>query len=56
MLFRSPGVTLPAGAIVGSGVTAQPGTIANGQSASWCSSAYPIKDRDFYSFTVSYSF
>lgn len=26
------------------------------QSASWCSSANPLKDRDFYSFTVSYSF
>lgn len=26
------------------------------QSASWCSSAFPLKDRDFYSLTVSYSF
>ena len=26
------------------------------QSASWCSSANPLKDRDFYSVTVSYSF
>jgi hypothetical protein len=27
-----------------------------GQPASWCSSANPLKDRDFYSVTVSYSF
>jgi hypothetical protein len=26
------------------------------QSASWCTSANPLKDRDFYSFTISYSF
>jgi len=26
------------------------------QPASWCSSANPLKDRDFYSLTVSYSF
>lgn len=26
------------------------------QSASWCSSANPLKDRDFYSLSVSYSF
>ena len=50
-----PGVTLPAGTIVPSGITS-PGSIPNGQSASWCSGAYPLKDRDFYSFTVSYSF
>jgi hypothetical protein len=33
-----------------------PGSSVPGQSASWCSSAYPLKDRDWYSFTVSYSF
>ena len=49
------GVALAAGTLVPAGVTA-PGTVSNGQSASWCSSAYPLKDRDFYSFTVSYSF
>jgi hypothetical protein len=27
-----------------------------GQSASWCSSANPLKDRDFYSVSISYSF
>src|SRR5258705_4207656 len=26
------------------------------QPASWCSSANPLKDRDFYSISVSYSF
>jgi len=26
------------------------------QPASWCTSANPLKDRDFYSFTISYSF
>jgi hypothetical protein len=26
------------------------------QPASFCSSANPLKDRDFYSFSVSYSF
>ncbi len=30
--------------------------ITPGQSASWCSSAYPLRDRDFYSLSVSYSF
>jgi hypothetical protein len=30
--------------------------ITPGQPASWCSSANPIKDRDFYSLVVSYSF
>jgi hypothetical protein len=30
--------------------------IAPGQPASWCSSANPLKDRDFYSVVVSYSF
>ena len=30
--------------------------VTPGQSASWCSSANPLKDRDFYSFSVSYSF
>lgn len=34
-----------------------PGSVITpGQPASWCSSANPLKDRDFYSFTVSYSF
>jgi hypothetical protein len=34
-----------------------PGSVVTpGQSASWCSSANPLKDRDFYSFVVSYSF
>ena len=33
-----------------------PGSSVAGQPASWCSSAYPLKDRDFYSFTISYSF
>jgi hypothetical protein len=30
--------------------------VTPGQPASWCSSANSIKDRDFYSFSVSYSF
>jgi hypothetical protein len=30
--------------------------VTPGQPASWCSSANPLKDRDFYSFSVSYSF
>ncbi len=30
--------------------------VTPGQSASWCSSANPLKDRDFYSLSVSYSF
>jgi hypothetical protein len=30
--------------------------ITPGQPASWCSSANPLKDRDFYSVSVSYSF
>ena len=51
-----PGVNLAPGTVVPSGVTTQAGLIPNGQSASWCSSAYPLKDRDFYSLTVSYSF
>ena len=34
-----------------------PGTaLTLGQPASWCSSANPLKDRDFYSIVVSYSF
>jgi len=32
------------------------GSITPGQPASWCSSANPLKDRDFYSLSVSYSF
>jgi hypothetical protein len=36
---------------------AVPGTaLTPGQPASWCSSANPLKDRDFYSVVVSYSF
>ena len=40
------------------GTDANPPTspIPPGQSASWCSSSNPLKDRDFYSFAVSYSF
>ena len=30
--------------------------ITPGQSADWCSSANPLKDRDFYSLSISYSF
>lgn len=30
--------------------------VTPGQSATWCSSANPLKDRDFYSLVVSYSF
>jgi hypothetical protein len=38
-------------------VTTPPGTpITPTQSASWCSGANPLRDRDFYSLTVSYSF
>jgi hypothetical protein len=33
-----------------------PGPSVAGQPASWCSSANPLKDRDFYSFNISYSF
>ena len=37
--------------------TPPPGSaVTPGQSASWCSGANPLKDRDFYSFSVSYSF
>jgi len=37
--------------------TPPPGSsVTPGQSASWCSSTNPLRDRDFYSFTVSYSF
>ena len=32
------------------------GAVALGQSASYCSNANPLKDRDFYSVSVSYSF
>jgi Protein of unknown function (DUF1302) len=31
-------------------------SVTPGQPASWCSAANPLKDRDFYSFSVSYSF
>ena len=31
-------------------------SVTPGQPASWCSSANPLRDRDFYSFSVSYSF
>jgi hypothetical protein len=30
--------------------------VTPGQPASWCSAAFPLKDRDFYSVSVSYSF
>jgi hypothetical protein len=33
-----------------------PGASVSGQPASWESSANPLKDRDFYSFNISYSF
>jgi len=34
-----------------------PGSVVTpGQPASFCSSANPLKDRDFYSLSVSYSF
>jgi hypothetical protein len=37
--------------------TPPPGSVVTpGQPASWCSSANPLKDRDFYSLAVSYSF
>lgn len=37
--------------------TPPPGSsVAPGQPASWCSSANPLSDRDFYSVSVSYSF
>jgi len=37
--------------------TPPPGSsVTPGQPASWCSSANPLKDRDFYSVVVSYSF
>ena len=37
--------------------TPPPGSsVTPGQSASWCSSSNPLRDRDFYSVTVSYSF
>ena len=32
------------------------GSVTPGQPASWCASANPLKDRDFYSMVVSYSF
>jgi hypothetical protein len=31
-------------------------SVTPGQPASWCNSANPLRDRDFYSVTVSYSF
>ena len=31
-------------------------SVTPGQPATWCSSANPLKDRDFYSVSVSYSF
>jgi hypothetical protein len=37
--------------------TPPPGSsVTPGQSASYCSTAFPLKDRDFYSVSVSYSF
>lgn len=38
------------------GTDAPASAVPPGQSASWCSSANPLKDRDFYSISVSYSF
>ena len=38
------------------GTDAPASAVPPGQPASWCSSAYPLKDRDFYSLTISYSF
>jgi hypothetical protein len=41
----------------GTDVPSTPGAVITpGQAASWCSSANPLKDRDFYSLVVSYSF
>ncbi len=40
----------------GTDVPTPGGAITSGQSASFCSSANPLKDRDFYSVSVSYSF
>jgi hypothetical protein len=40
----------------GTDVPATTSTLVGGQSASFCSSANPIKDRDFIAFSVSYSF
>jgi hypothetical protein len=39
-----------------SGTDTAPPPAGSGQSQSWRSSAYPLLDRDFFSFTVSYSF
>jgi hypothetical protein len=39
-----------------SGTDSAPPPAGSGQSQSWRSSAYPLLDRDFFSFTVSYSF
>jgi hypothetical protein len=37
--------------------TPPPGSVVTpGQPAAWCSSANPLRDRDFYSLSVSYSF
>jgi hypothetical protein len=38
------------------GTDTPPASIPTGQPASWCSAANPLKDRDFFSVSVSYSF
>ncbi|MDH5265404.1 MAG: DUF1302 domain-containing protein, partial [Betaproteobacteria bacterium] len=38
------------------GTDSSPPPAGSGQSASYCSAAFPLKDRDFYSVSVSYSF
>jgi Protein of unknown function (DUF1302) len=40
----------------GTDVSSAAGAVPAGQPASFCSSANPLKDRDFYSISVSYSF
>ena len=40
----------------GTDVSSPAGAVPAGQPASFCSSANPLKDRDFYSVSVSYSF
>jgi hypothetical protein len=40
----------------GTDVPPQGSVVTPGQSASWCSNANPLADRDFYSVSVSYSF
>jgi hypothetical protein len=40
----------------GTDVSSAAGAVPAGQPASWCSAANPLKDRDFASFSISYSF